>query len=203
MWKDIIDEDLIVINPQVKNKDELFEGMVNHVYERDYLKNQKRFLLALKKREKISNTELIQGVALPHARSDLVEKMFLCLIIIKDGIDFGNPDMGPVQIIFFFGCTEAQNKEYLQLLAKSSRLLKNDDFRKNLLTCNSPKEVLDILMKYDDEEQSTEQDGHHLLVLTLQDTDNVPEVLEAMVEIGITNSSIVDSTSMARKMAYE
>lgn len=203
MWKNIIDEDLIVINPDISSKEELFTGMVDHVYEHDYIINKKKFLSALNKREKISNTELISGVALPHARSNIVEKMFLSIIILKNGLEYDNPDMGKVNIIFFFGCTESQNKEYLQLLAKSSRLLKNEDFRNNLIEATTKEEIINLLMKYDDEDKSAEKNGHHLLILTLHDTNKIPEVLEAMIEVGITNSSIVDSVSMARKMAYE
>lgn len=203
MWKEIIDKKLIVINPKVDSKEELFNGMVDHVYQYDYLLNKKKFLSTLNKREKLSNTELITGVALPHARTDYVEKMFLSILILKDGIEYGNPDFGKVKIVFFFGCSESQNKEYLQLLAKSSRLLRSEEFRNKLLQCENPDQVIELLMENDDEENSQEKGGHHLLILTLQRSEHVSEVLEAMVEVGITNSSIVESTSMARKMAYE
>jgi len=84
MWKNIIDKDLIVIDPQVDSKSDLFKGMVDHVYTHDYLINSKKFLNELKKREKIANTELMPGVAFPHARSEVVEKLFLTIIILKN-----------------------------------------------------------------------------------------------------------------------
>jgi len=203
MWKNIIDKDLIVINPQVKSKSDLFKGMVDHVYQHDYILNKKKFLNALNKREKLSNTELMKEVALPHARTEGVEKLFLTIIILKDGIDYDNPDMGKVKIVFFFGCAENQNKEYLQLLAKSSRLLRDVQFQNKLLACEDKDQVYDLMLEYEDEEETTEADSNYLMVLTLHQSEMISEVLEAMVEVGITNSSIVESTSMARKMAYE
>ncbi|MFO7896596.1 MAG: PTS sugar transporter subunit IIA [Candidatus Cloacimonadales bacterium] len=203
MWKDKLDKKLIVIDPEVSSKSELFAGMVDHVYQYDYLTNKKKFLNALKKREELSNTELIPTIAIPHARSDYVDKLFLCIILLKEGIDYGNSEFGKVKIVFFFGCSEAHNKEYLQLLAKSSRLLKNQEFRDSLLACQTADEVVDVLVEYDEEDDSNEKDDHHLLLLTLHNGNQVADVMEALVETGITNASIIDSQSMVRKMAYE
>ena len=56
MWKNIIDKELIIINPEINNKKELFEAMTNHVYNHDYILNQKIFLKALNARENMANT---------------------------------------------------------------------------------------------------------------------------------------------------
>ncbi|MBN2461209.1 MAG: PTS sugar transporter subunit IIA [Candidatus Cloacimonetes bacterium] len=203
MWKDIIDKRLIIVNPVVKDKQDLFRAMVNHVYNCDYVINQKEFLSALIQREKVSNTELMPGVAFPHARSRAAEKLFLSIIVLKKGINYDNPEMGPVNIIFFFGCTEDQSREYLQMLAKSSRLLKDEEFREKLIDCETPDEVVKVLMSYAEEEEEGGAGGQSLLILTLNKTEKLDEVMAAMVETGITNASIVESVSMARKLAYE
>jgi mannitol/fructose-specific phosphotransferase system IIA component (Ntr-type) len=203
MWKKIIDRNLIVINPAVKNKTELFEGLVNHAYNQDYIRNKKKFLEALIEREEMANTELAPGIALPHARTNATEKLFISIVIFKQGLDYDNPEMGPVKIIFFFGCNELQNKEYLQVLAKSNRILKQKSFREKLLKCETVDEVVDLLSEFEDEEQSDEESSNYLLILTLNDTSKTEEVMSAMVELGITNASILDATSMAKKLAYE
>ncbi|MCD4797126.1 MAG: PTS sugar transporter subunit IIA [Candidatus Cloacimonetes bacterium] len=203
MWKKIIDKNLIVINPDVTTKRELFEGMVNHVYNHDYILNQKKFLKALNDREEMANTELMQGIALPHARSKVVEKLFMCIIIRKEGIEYDNSEMGKAKIIFFFGCSEEQNKEYLQLLAQANRLLRKPGFRKGLLEAGSVDEVAKVLEEFDDEEIETGEHKNHLMILTLNEHNEAADVMNAMVELGITNASIIDATSMARKLAYE
>ncbi len=203
MWKKIIDKKLIIINPDVKNKKTLFEGMVNHVYNHDYITNQKKFLKALNEREKMANTELIPGVAIPHARTNTAVKLFVCIIILKDGVDYENPEMGPVKIIFFFGCNETHIKEYLQLLAKSNRLLKNKGFCKKILKCETIEQVIDILDEYEEEEIEVSEKQNYLLILTLNEPGRASDVMNAMVELGITSASIVDTISMAKKLAYE
>jgi mannitol/fructose-specific phosphotransferase system IIA component (Ntr-type) len=177
--------------------------MVNHAYNHDYIINQKTFLKALNVREEMSNTELIPGIALPHARTSAVEKLFMSIILFTDGIDYENKDMGPAKIIFFFGCTETQNKEYLQLLAQSNRLLRKSKFRDALLNCKTPDDVIKVLKQYDEGEINSEEKGRYLLIMTLNNTNKADEVMNSMIEAGITNASILDSTSMARKLAYE
>ncbi|MBN1327795.1 MAG: PTS sugar transporter subunit IIA [Candidatus Cloacimonetes bacterium] len=203
MWKKIIDRALIVIDPKAETKKELFENMVTHVYNHDYIINQKEFLKALWEREKVSNTELVPGIAYPHARSESVSRLFLCIIISHKGIDYGNPEMGPAKIIFFLGCIPEQAKEYLQVLAKSSRLLKSAEFQEELMNCVSSDEVADLLISKGDEEKDGGNREDFLLILTLFDVGQQSEIMTSLVEAGITNASMVDSTSMARKLAYE
>lgn len=203
MWKEILDKNLIIINPEISSKKELFEKMVNHVYNHDYIMNQKKFLEALWNREEMSSTELIPEVAFPHARSKVVEKLFVCIIIIKDGIDYHNPELGPAKIIFFFGSSEKYNKIYLQLLAKSSRILKEPDFRAQILKAQTRDEIYEILIAQDEEETESKEDDNYLMILTLNDINKMNEVLSSMVEVGITNASIVDTISMAKKLSYE
>lgn len=203
MWKKIIDKKLIVINPEVKNKKDLFKNMVTLAYNNDYITSKKSFYNSLMEREEKANTELIAGVGLPHARSESADKLFLSIIIMKDGLDYGNPDLGPVKIVFFFGCPEASNKEYLQLLAKSSRLLRNEDLRNRIIACETQDEVVALLEEFSISEEIAEPKQNYLMVFTLNEPEHSQDILSAMVELGITNASIVESSSMAKKLAYE
>lgn len=203
MWKKIIDRNLIVINPEVKDKKDLFKSMVNLAYNNDYITSRKSFLNSLMEREEKANTELIAGVGLPHARSESAVKLFLSIIIMKDGLDYGNKDLGPVKIVFFFGCPEASNKEYLQLLAKSSRLLRNEELRNRIIACETQDEVISLLEEFSSTEEGIQPKQNYLMIFTLNETGYSQDILSSMVELGITNASIVQSSSMAKKLAYE
>jgi len=203
MWKKFIDKNLVIFNPEVKDKKSLFEGMVNHVYNQDYILNKKNFLEALQERETVSNTELSPGIAFPHARSDSVTDVFLCIVLLKEGLDYGNPDMGPVNIVFFFGCSPGNVKQYLQMLAKSSRLLRNKEFKQRLLDCNTAEEVIELLMEYSTDKDSSGDDSSYLMLLTLHKVEALSEVMSSLVEAGITNASVVESSSMAKRLAYD
>lgn len=197
-------KDLIIIDPQVKDKDDLFEKMVNHLYNLDYIFNKKGFLKALKEREKVANTELMAGVALPHSRSDSVEKLFLSIVIVREGIDFGNPDMGKAKIIFFFGTADKFNKEYLQLLAKSARLLKIEEFRERLLSCTDSDQVMMLLDEYDKpEEEIIEGDKQYMMLITLHNEQKLEDLLSSLIELGITNATIMESMSLKSRVSLD
>lgn len=203
MLTDYVKEDLIIINPQVKSKDDLFDKMVNHLYNHDLVLHKKDFLSALQKREKVSSTEIYPGIALPHARSNYVQKLFVSIVISKKGLDYGNSEMGLVHIAFFFGASERDNKEYLQLLAQSARLLKNEDFFNRVVNSEKPSDVIKLIKKYDISDSSTSERNHYSLKITLYESDKLNDVLTAMVELGITNGTITDNTSLAKKIAYD
>ncbi len=203
MWNDCINENLIIVNPKVKDKNDLFEKMVNHVYNQDIIRDHKSFLKAIHSREEAANTELIPEVALPHARDESCEKVFLSIIVLKDGIDYGNPEMGPAKIIFFFGAPPEENRIYLQLLAKSSRLLKSDKFKNELLQAKTPADILAVISRHEEQEKRQEDAAKYALTIVLHNPDFLDGLLSTLVELGITNASIIDSISMARKLAYE
>lgn len=203
MWKEVIDKKLIAINPIINSKEELFEKMVNHAYAEDFIINRKKFLSALQEREALSNTELFPGVAFPHARSNAASRVFVSIIILKEGLEYDNPDMGKVKLVFFFGCPEDDNQEYLRLLAQTTRLVKNKKFRTKLLHAKTADQIEEILLDYDTEMGNLEDEDNYLMIFVLNKPELTSEVLSAMVEIGINNASIVDSVSMARKLAYE
>lgn len=202
MWENIINEKMILINPEVSSKDELFNRIVDNAYQQDLILNKKKFLKSLFDRESVANTELIPGIAIPHARTNATHKLFVSIIIIKDGLDYDNPQMGPVRIIFFFGCDEMHAKEYLQLLAHSNRILKKQDFQQKLLLCQSPTEVMNLLAEFS-EQKDEETVDNYLLLITLFKPDLTNDVLNSLVELGITNATLIDATSMAKKLAYE
>lgn len=195
--------DLIIINPKISNKDELFEKMVNHLYNLDIIINRDDFYEALIKRENMASTELIPGVALPHACSDSVHRVFVSIVIMREGIDYGNIEMGPARIIFFFGSSDKQNKEYLKLLAKASRLLQINEFCERLIESETKDEVFRILREYDKSVDTESKDRNYLAVITLFNNDHISNVLTSIVELGITNGTIMEGTSIAKKIAYE
>jgi len=197
-------KDLVILNPEIKSKKELFEKMVNHLYNFDYIIHKKDFLQALLDREEVANTELMPGVALPHSRSETVEKLFLSIVIHREGIDYENEEMGKAKIIFFFGTSVKFNKEYLQLLAKSARLLKNEDFREKLLQTTSPAKVISLLDEFDrDEDSASESKTSYLMLITLHNSQRLNDVLSSLIELGITNASVIKVESLSNKISLD
>ena len=73
-----------------------------------------------------------------------VNKFIIALGRSRQGIDFYSVDKQPVNLVFLMGIPNENIKGYLKVLAYLTRLLKKDDFRKQLLDAHDPQEMIEI-----------------------------------------------------------
>jgi len=87
----------------------------------------------LTEREQLGSTGVGNGVAIPHGKVIGLEKLLLCLGRSKAGISFDAVDNRPVHIFVMILSPPGMAGEYLQTLARVSKLLKHADTRDKLL----------------------------------------------------------------------
>ena len=83
-------------------------------------------LEALLEREKLGPTGVGHGVALPHARSTDVDRVFGAFILLESPVDFGSVDKLPVDVIFGLFAPENAGVNHLKALAIVSRTLRDN-----------------------------------------------------------------------------
>jgi hypothetical protein len=112
--------------------------------------------------------------------------------------------MGKAKIIFFFGTSEKYNKEYLQLLAKSARILRDENLQAKLLECTTPSEVIALLNDYDRPDLMQSQNpNHYLMLITLHQAHRLDDLLTHLVELKITNASVIEAASLNNKLTFD
>ncbi len=203
MLEKYTNHDLIILNPEISNKQELFHAITEHLLQKGYIDSYHRFHKALHKREQAANTAILPHIAIPHAGCTSVDRLFLLIVISNKGINYESPTFDPINIVFLFGCDNQHNKDYLRLLAKSARLLKNPIFAERVISATSVNEILKTIKEFDhdlEEEQTTE---NYLLTITLFNKQKLPDLLTALLDVGIHNAEVLNSTSMARKIAFQ
>ena len=84
------------------------------------------------------------GVAFPHARTDLVEKIVLGIGRSRSGIPFG-PDGQRARLIFLIGVPQRLVSDYLIAVGALARLLKEDARRDAMLQAKTSAEFLAAL----------------------------------------------------------
>ena len=104
-----------------------------------------KILKTLYLREADRSTGIGNGVAIPHARTDLVGKIFLAFARSKKGIEWGSVDGRPVHFIFLVVGPKKASQEYLQLLADISRLMSRAGARQAIFEAASADRVLTIV----------------------------------------------------------
>lgn len=107
------------------------------------------FLEAIYEREKLVSTGVGLGVAIPHAKIPEVRDYVICVGRCVQGIEFDSLDGQPVRLIFMVGASDRQTRDFVKMLARVMRLLKDGARRVALLEAGLPDAFLEILRKDD------------------------------------------------------
>lgn len=98
------------------------------------------------KREKVKSTGIGQGLAVPHARTNLVKQLFCAAATSENGISFQTHDGKPVNLFFLIISPDYTVGPHLNIISAISRLVgKNSKIISELNKADSPKVFLEIL----------------------------------------------------------
>jgi len=103
-------------------------------------------------REESMPTGLDNGIAVPHGRTDGVNRMMVVLALVdnsenENGIipDYETIDHSKIQILGLTLIPDSINTPYLQLIAALIRILQDDENRELLLSCKTPNEMRNLI----------------------------------------------------------
>ena len=99
----------------------------------------------LTKREKLGSTAVGNGIAIPHANIVTIDRPFVFVSTLVNGLDFNSTDDLPVDIIFLLIAPDKKGSEHLQALALISRLLRNKELTTKLRGCKSAESALAVI----------------------------------------------------------
>ena len=100
----------------------------------------------LKRRENLGSTGIGRGIAIPHCRSLVVNKLRVAFGRKKDGIDFKAIDEKPVNFFFLIVAPPLEvSNQYLPVLGKIAQFSKEPDVPGRLMELTEPKQFLALL----------------------------------------------------------
>ena len=141
---DYMQKDLIFLDIPAENKEDAVTKIVKGMKNNGAVSDDSKFLNAVLEREHLGSTAIGKGVAVPHARTHHIDKITIAIARLENGIDFDAEDEKPVGLIFLLGTPIKSVGEYLNVLSRLSRLLKNDTVRKELFKAGSQDDILSI-----------------------------------------------------------
>lgn len=109
--------------------------------------DKQRMQQAIWDREKLLSTDIGEGIAIPHARTDAVKDFIVAMARIEAGIDYSSADAKPVQLVFMIVAGRSQDKAYIKLLSRLLLRMKNTELVKQLLQANDSGELYRILVE--------------------------------------------------------
>ena len=144
---DYMSEELILLNLKAKNKDEALKELSALIGKSEKIEKKDVIYKALLERENLGSTGIGKGVAIPHAKTDAAESLTIAFGISREGVDFKSLDQEKVKIFFVFASPFKDSQIYLKVLARISRLIRDENFREKLLNCGNAKEILECIDK--------------------------------------------------------
>ncbi|WP_336005220.1 fructose-specific PTS transporter subunit EIIC [Fusobacterium polymorphum] len=153
--KDLLKKDLMIMDLKASTKIEAIDEMVAKLKEKNIISDEAVFKDLILKREERSSTGLGEGIAMPHAKTSVVNTPSVLFARSNKGIDYDALDDEPVYIFFMIAASEGAHDLHIETLAKLSKMLLNDDFTQGLKTCGSPDEVYALVDKYSEKPEET------------------------------------------------
>jgi len=100
---------------------------------------------ALLERENLGSTGIGQGIAIPHGKTDKVNRLVAVLGLSKKGINFDALDGEPVYIFFLLVAPKDTAGPHLKALAQISRLLRDAYFCELIRRCETPEQLFQLI----------------------------------------------------------
>jgi nitrogen PTS system EIIA component len=147
--------DFLTVNaiiPALKQgeKKELLEELANVLVASRPTLDKEKVLAVLLERERISTTAIGEGVAIPHGKLAGVDRVMGAFARSPEGVDFASLDGGPTYLFFALIAPENAAADHLKALARISRLLKDEAFRRRLMAGQSAEELFATIAEEDE-----------------------------------------------------
>jgi PTS system nitrogen regulatory IIA component len=100
-----------------------------------------QLLAMLIEREKLGTTAMGDGIAIPHARVESLNRLLAVFGLSRAGVEFDSLDGRATHLFFLLVAPGKEGSAHLLLLARLSRLLGSDRFRARLREVQSTDEL--------------------------------------------------------------
>ncbi|WP_270844454.1 PTS fructose transporter subunit IIABC [Faecalibacillus intestinalis] len=157
---ELLDINSIDLNPQISNKEEAIDHLVNLLDQSGKLNDKEIYKESVLNREAQSTTGIGDGVAIPHGQSEGVKTAGLSAMVVKEGLDFKSLDGQPTYLFFMIGAPKDSEGAHLQALAQLSTLLMEEDFRNALINASSKEEFLQLIDAKENKKEEVKEIVH-------------------------------------------
>ena len=97
---DLLQKQAIDLHVAASSKQDAIDKIVSLMVKTGCIKDEETYKNAVIAREEEGTTGIGEGVAIPHAKTDAVEKPALAAMIVPDGVDYEALDGEPTKLFF-------------------------------------------------------------------------------------------------------
>lgn len=169
---DLLRKESIELNASVNSKSEAIDKLVDLQVKGGNISDAVAYKNGIFAREKMSTTAIGDGIAIPHAKSEVVKRPGLAAMTVPGGVDYEAMDGKPSNLLFMIAAPN-DGDVHLEVLSRLMTMLMDEDFRNRLLSADSKEKFLKIIdamesEKYPDEPKAIVQPetGYRVLAVT-------------------------------------
>ena len=144
-FEDELKNSCFLLQLQSNTKEGIIAEMVDALFSAGRIKNREGTVRAVLEREKKMSTGMQHGIAVPHGKTDAVDRLVTALALKKEGVDFNAMDGQPSRIFIMTISPVNRTGPHMQYLAEISRLLSCPAVRDQLLLAQTPEEAIRVL----------------------------------------------------------
>ena len=142
--REFFDKDAVALDIRAETKDEILKELIALLKLDD--KSEGILYKMLKRRENLGSTGIGRGIAIPHCRSLVVNKLRVAFGRRSKGVEYNAIDNQPVNYFFLIVAPPLEvSNQYLPVLGKLAQFAKDPEITKRLAELSSPDEFLALL----------------------------------------------------------
>jgi nitrogen PTS system EIIA component len=148
--RQILDPSAVVADLRGGTKQDVLQALCEPVARLNPALRAERLFETLVERENLSSTGLADGVAVPHGKLLGLPRITASFGRSVPGVEFDSLDGKPAHLFFAIFAPEAAGGDHLRVLARVSRILKDQSFRDRILAAKDAAEIHRLICEADD-----------------------------------------------------
>lgn len=141
---DLLDEKQVILRLRSRKLPNALREIVQLLAQNRKINDAEKFLEQVLTREQAHPSVVENGVAFPHARTDLVDEIVIGIGRTRAGIPIG-ADRQRARLIFVVSVPERLVNDYLICVGTLARLVRDDAIRSRLLHAETAGEIIEAL----------------------------------------------------------
>lgn len=113
--------------------------------------DHKEVIRVLIERESLGSTGIGNGIAIPHGKLKNLKTLILGIGISRKGVNFDTMDGKPAHLFFLLLTPDNSTDLHLKLLARISKILKNESFKEKMAHAAGSEDILRLIADIDEE----------------------------------------------------
>ena len=147
--EEILKKESVIADLLGDSKVNVIKEMTQCLKKNNLIKKDQALFETLMEREKLGSTGIGENVAIPHGKSDEVTQIITVLARSKKGVEFESLDQKPVHFVCMVIAPAYSTGQHLKVLARVSRIFKNQGIREEILKAGNSDAIYSILINED------------------------------------------------------